>query len=981
MEASTPVNLSQFRRRHSELMREALKLDGSAALADKVEPFMTELAAFGTELSSEDDRVSAQNILDYWAASFAGEIRRSRRSVKLRSFEGKPQSADAAAPPAASKENPFRDIGHISSTDGERLPGREDAIQAVLKLLDQYGVVFVIGPAGSGRSALVNAGVLLQLENASETRKILSLSTPGKDPLASLAALAPQTGATRINQAPAAFRADFEAACGNGPGVLSIDNAEELFTRCGDQSAREAFAVAVSSLYASRDGHHNGVIIVLREEWDEQIFALKGFASVPREARFRPPPPTAAELQRMIRIPAAAAGVTFESGIVEDLARELQGDMAALPLVQFMLIRLWSLSIGGRIDWDVYHRAGRPQDALGRVAKDTYNSLSNSGKEAAERLVLTLAVPGRGESYQGSVARSRRESRRVLTDDEHDTAMVEAVDAFKGAGLLRASTYGEATDDSLEIIHDGLLQRWSEAVEWLVDEKRRSQDRLDVLNYAGLWQKSGQPEGLLLANRALVDKYTSPNFIASTQSFSSFSDMERGLFSEYIEASEDYLNRQDRRNRRISIGQKTLLAFGVFFGIFVGLFYSDFYAPDRFTAHNPINRLALRNNAIVGIKDPVTNRDDRKDLFRRLSRLQNITSIEINLSPARVDRLDLTNIRLYAPNFDGSSFTGTRLDGAILPNATLHGGSFEGTNFPKAKLRFAQFQDATFQGPTSFLGADLYGVAFDRAELCEVDFSEAGLGNATFWGASFPQRKDKFLDNFRDSPWWLASGWTKEHLQWLQESPFKPEVIAKSGPFIGQVKQYEDLLGTLSGAFALAVGNNNLAWELATWGVCVQQRCQEIPDAEEKADAAVKLISERWDKAEASDSNKKILSQRLASILDTRGYIRLQKGKLQDADKDLEQAVKLGESAPSEEALFHYSVALKALDKAQEATGYLKRSFDGGYRPSHELRNLWRYIDTGKEDDAGREYKKQMWEGIEKMSVQAKPLKTCPSPP
>jgi Pentapeptide repeats (8 copies) len=967
---TAPVNLSQARRRHGVLMRESIRAGNLTSMIETVEAFMREVADLGAGLKVEDDRASAQNILDYWAASLAGagDSRRARESVKLRPFEAKslPPNADASLPNAPDR-NPFRDIGHVSRTDGERLPGREDAIRSVLNLLDQYGIVFVIGPAGSGRSALVNAGVLWQLENATEPRAIFSLLTPGNDPLASLARITRQADARRIARTPARFRADFEAVRGPRPGVLSIDNAEELFTRCSDQSARESFAAAVSSLCTRGDGPRNGVIVILRDEWDEQIFALKGFASVPREARFRPAPPTAAELQRMIRIPAAAAGVTFESGIVEDLARELQGDMAALPLVQFMLMRLWSLSKGGQIDWEVYQRAGRPQDALGRVAKDTYNSLSASGKKAAQRLFLTLAGPRAGDSDQGLVARSHRESRRVLTDDGHDIAMVEAIDAFERAGLLRASTYGETTDDNLEIIHDGLLHRWNEAVEWLVDEKRRFQETLEILNSAALWQRSGQPDGLLLANWDVVNRAAD---FRSRQPFSVLSETEQGLLSQYVEASKNYLERQDRRKRRKSVARNILLSLLLLLTVLVALLYSDIWAPNWFTANNPLNLLALRDRAIIAIKITNPKKPDHRLMFRALSVFQTLTSMEINLSPARIYDQNLSKITLYAPNFDDADFQDTNLNGAVMPNATFHGSSFEGTDFSEAKLRFAQFQRAIFEGPTSFRLADLYGVAFDRAQLCEVDFSGAGLGNATFWNASFPTKKEKFLANFRNSPWWLASGWTKLQLHWLHDVPFEPEAIAATQPFKDQITRYRNILDSAKDDLARAAGKNNLAWQMAIWGACVQQKCPGMPDAEEEASNAVTLLQGLLERSEQDIKNELRLT--LAQLLDTRAYIRLQKNNQNGALSDLEDAIAAsGDASPEGQILFHYSVALKALNRP-EATEYLRRSFKDDYYPSHELRHLWSYI------SAEGDYNKLLLDRVDRIAIQPDPAKACP---
>src|SRR5260221_7645189 len=117
---------------------------------------------------------------------------------------------------------------------------------------------------------------------------------------------------------------------------------------------------------------------------------------------------------------------------------------------------------------------------------------------------------------------------------------------------------------------------------------------------------------------------------------------------------------------------------------------------------------------------------------------------------------------------------------------------------------------------------------------------------------------------------------------------------------------------------------------------------------------------------------KSNLSQKVSAMLDTRGYIRLQKGNLEGAKADLEEAVKWGGDTPDGATLFHYSVALKALNRVDEATTYLKRSFDQDYyRPSHELQNLWRYLATSPQDKAGEEYRTQLFQRIESMSQQA----------
>ena len=544
-DSASPTNLSQFRRRHSALMREALKEEGVAGMTDRVEAFMSELADFGAGLSAEDDRASAQNILDYWAASLAGtgETRRPRQAVRLRPFAEK--ASPVASRTALPEGNPFRNIAAISRSDGTRLPGREDSIRAVLALIESHGLVFITGAAGSGRSALVNAGVLWQIENSDEPASVFRVPTPAPEPLAALAACVPGATAAEIAASPQKFRARFDVACGDHRGILAIDNAEEMFTRCTGQKGREAFAAAVAALCVpGPDGRRNDAILILRDEWAEQVLALKSFAPLAKGARFTPPPPTAAELQRTIEIPAAAAGVTFEPGIVEDLARELQGDVGALPLVQFMLMQLWPLSSGGRITSEVYRKLGRPYDALTNVAEATYVSLPPEDQKAAEEMFLALTRPSLDGSDTGT-ARSRRESRLAL----EERGGGRAVAAFQEAGLLRASGSGGG-DDSIEIVHDGLMYRWDRLVGWLVDERRRSGRRTTLVASARLWQASGRRSGYLIADRASLEE--------ARQYVSTAPEL-----GDLVAASETYLRRQSTI-RQVGIG--VLVSLVVLFG-------------------------------------------------------------------------------------------------------------------------------------------------------------------------------------------------------------------------------------------------------------------------------------------------------------------------------------------------------------------------------------------------------------------------------
>ena len=212
-----------------------------------------------------------------------------------------------------------------------------------------------------------------------------------------------------------------------------MDKLGDLFTHCSDQQARDTFAEAIAGLVAEPSRHL--AILMVRDEWTESVFklpALKPYA-VPA-ARFSPSPPTAAEIRRVLLALAEGASLRIDPPVVEALAADLQGDVAALPLARFMLLHLWPLRKGGFIGWNAYRQLGRCNEVLDRAAEDTYKNLSPEGQVAAQRLFTALTRPGVSPTVY-----SQRKSRKILDRDGSDAAMTEAIEAFKLAGLLKKS--------------------------------------------------------------------------------------------------------------------------------------------------------------------------------------------------------------------------------------------------------------------------------------------------------------------------------------------------------------------------------------------------------------------------------------------------------------------------------------------------------------------------------------------------------------
>lgn len=105
--------------------------------------------------------------------------------------------------------NPYKGLDAYQPEDCSFFYGRDATIRELNQLLATAQLVVVVGASGTGKSSLVKAGVLGPCHRAGTTYATIR---PGKMPLAEL---------DKIQQEP--------------PGLLLIDQLEELVTQAGDR--------------------------------------------------------------------------------------------------------------------------------------------------------------------------------------------------------------------------------------------------------------------------------------------------------------------------------------------------------------------------------------------------------------------------------------------------------------------------------------------------------------------------------------------------------------------------------------------------------------------------------------------------------------------------------------------------------------------------------------------------------------------------
>jgi WD40 repeat protein len=404
--------------------------------------------------------------------------------------------------------------------------GREDEIVAVRQLLREQarrGCAFVLvtGSSGSGKSSLVRAGVLPAIaahevdgDVAGWRAAILTPAEGDGDLMLTLAralsaeralpALGGHPGgiaqlAADLTRDPEMFcrrvlRPDLKSGGRNQRLLVFVDQLEELFAdRRMTAEARESFANALEAL--ARSGCV-WVLATVRSDFYAQCQSLGALVRMKEGGgQFDLIPPGADALERLIRQPAALAGLRFEQHGDKSLADVILSDAAAhrelLPLLEYLLHRLCAeRTADGMLKFSSYDALGGVEGALASRARTVIAELRPT--EAAVDALLAALVTVSGDEQESFVR--RRAARAELERDDASRALI--------ATLIRerlltsnAPPDGPAT---VSVAHEALFRVWDYAVAWLERNREFLRLRANVTPSFGRWRSANEHHSLLL---------------------------------------------------------------------------------------------------------------------------------------------------------------------------------------------------------------------------------------------------------------------------------------------------------------------------------------------------------------------------------------------------------------------------------------------------------------------------------------------------
>ena len=422
---------------------------------------------------------------------------------------------------------PYRGLRPFDAADADFYFGRDAVVAEAVRRLEEFPLLLVVGPSGSGKSSLVRAGIVPAMAHAGHPARVV---TPGADALAALTT----------------------AIAGLYPGgLLVVDQLEEVFAHDGDRDATRAFLDRL----AARVEAGTRVVATLRADYLGWVAESPELSRLAERGLLLLTPLTEDELRAAIEEPARLVGLILEPGLVDVLVRDVAGAPGGLPLLSHALAETWEQRESNVMTVDGYRATGGIHTAVAQSAERLYESLTPPDRDVLRTVLQRLVTPTpTGEPV------ATRVPTRVFAGSPEAPRLLD---------LLVRTRLVTVANDTVAIAHESLVRAWPRLRTWLDEdiEGQRIQAHLHIT--ADTWDTLGRPDdelyrgARLAATREWVDR-THPVL----------APLEEDFLSTATAAADAERLRQVRRNRQLRgalVAAIALLAIALVAGTLAGL--------------------------------------------------------------------------------------------------------------------------------------------------------------------------------------------------------------------------------------------------------------------------------------------------------------------------------------------------------------------------------------------------------------------------
>jgi transcriptional regulator with XRE-family HTH domain len=382
---------------------------------------------------------------------------------------------------------PYKGLLFFDEADAELFFGRELLTQYLLDRVTGVATrsparfLAVVGASGSGKSSLIRAGLTVALKRAGWDVQIF---TPGANPLKTL-----EIQLQREQAQP-----------GDDPLIMIVDQFEETFTLCRDESERLAFIQKLLSLTQEPLGRTT-VITGLRADFYSHCAQYPFLRQAVAAQQEYIGQMTSEELRQAIEKPAKSGGWEIEPGLVDLLLNDIgaQGtsepEPGALPLLSHALLATWERRRGKTFTIEGYRASGGVRGAIAETAESIFTDKLNQTQQGLSRdIFLRLTELG-----QGTEDTRRRAALTELVHQPDDSAQTRMVlDILAEARLITLN------EESVDVAHEALIREWHRLHDWLMQDRDGLRLHRHLTESARAWEASGRDLGELYRGARLA---------------------------------------------------------------------------------------------------------------------------------------------------------------------------------------------------------------------------------------------------------------------------------------------------------------------------------------------------------------------------------------------------------------------------------------------------------------------------------------------
>ena len=402
---------------------------------------------------------------------------------------------------------PYPGLYSFSYEDRKFYFGREHEISRAMGILDERDCNFfmVCGPSGSGKSSLVEAGLLPALNptsNNEEQPTWFATTRPAAHPSNPLTALAykisdrlpgrplPDQLSEKWTNDPNSFVTDL-ASLRLPIQVLVIDQLEELFTNFEDIGVRQAFVSAVAHASKSENPNTGKPLTVLasvRSDYKEACQSIPELKEVLSRTHYIDLfELDSVSVRKMIRSPADLANLNVDE-VIDSLVAETSSNNGSLPLLATTLRTLWQRKEGNSLKKSTLQILGGISGVISEHANNAYRDFEKKfGPDEANRSFHALFSALVRVNLDGLPVR------RVASENEfRRSSAMKLAEKFadEKTRLIYFSDSADSKGRSVEVVHEAIFSSWTPLSDWVNSRKKQEQDLARSRVSADDWLKN-----------------------------------------------------------------------------------------------------------------------------------------------------------------------------------------------------------------------------------------------------------------------------------------------------------------------------------------------------------------------------------------------------------------------------------------------------------------------------------------------------------